>query len=356
MILGYAIMTLFLTISIGFNIHSMTANCPAAAKLIFDEQRLPIHSKSTPASYNGTAIIECKREFYLFHQDQNHVCEVADVLIKNDTDVIIRGNDITTVLHIFNFEVYKIPKDIFSQFKNLRNLIVNGNHLEIIEETTFDGAKYLEVLRLSNNNLKELKSLIFRFALNLKTLDLGRNKIANIESKAFTGLENLERLYLSDNNLRRLPSDIFYPLKKLIFLSLENNRIDFIDDDAFMKNRMLKSLGLSNNTFKGLQNEIFHYFDNLTDLSISELRITELNLNGTSISTLVLRNTDLNNITLSNFPKILVSFGSPIEFLQFIINETTGDFNRLPNWGGMFYNKSIRFLFRIRKEMATQGT
>ncbi|KAG5667387.1 hypothetical protein PVAND_015368 [Polypedilum vanderplanki] len=103
-----------------------------------------------------------------------------------------------------------------------------------------------------------------------------------------------------------------------------------------------------------LQNECFHYFENLSDLSISELRINSLDLNGTSVQTLVVRNTDLRNLTLSNFPKILVSYGTPIEFLQFIINEATADFSKIPNWGGIFYNKHIRFLFRFKQEIATQ--
>lgn len=87
--------------------------------------------------YNETQVIECKREFFLFHQDSNHVCEVQNILIKNDTKVIVKGNNLTTVLHIFSLEVYKLPKEIFIEFRNLKNLIVNGNHLQILEKDTF---------------------------------------------------------------------------------------------------------------------------------------------------------------------------------------------------------------------------
>lgn len=279
---------------------------------------------------------------------------MTGIVIKNDTNVTIIGNSNINVLYIFNYEVFKLPKEIFKKFINLKHLIVNGIHMQILEEDTFDGAEHLEVLRLSNNDLKELRSFTFHMMRNLKTLDLGRNKIVNVGYQSFVGLVSLERLYLSDNNLKAIPSGVFDPLKKLISLSLENNQITQLDDDIFVENRALRSIGLSNNSFKELQNKIFRHFQNLTDLSISELRIGALDLNGTSIQTLVIRNTDIVNITLSNFPKILVSYGSNIEFIQFIIDEATADFKKIPNWGGMFYNKNIRFLFYFKKEIATQ--
>lgn len=280
---------------------------------------------------------------------------MTGLVIKNDTNVTIIGNNLTNVLYIFSLEVYKLPKEIFRKFTNLKHLIVNGNHLQILEFDTFEGAENLEVLRLSNNDLKQLQSLIFHVMRNLKTLDLGRNKIERIESETFDGLHNMERLYLSDNNLKSLPPDVFRPLNRLLSLSLENNQISFLSDDTFRNNKLVRSMGLSNNTFKSLQNEIFRQFDNLSDLSLSELRITSLDLNGTTnISTLVIRNTDLVNITLSNFPKILVSYGTNIEFLQFVIDNATADFKKIPNWGGIFYNKNIRFLFYFKSEIATQ--
>lgn len=278
---------------------------------------------------------------------------MTGLLIKNDTNVTINGNSNINVLYIFNFEVYKIPKEIFQKFMNLKHLIVNGNHMQLLEKDTFEGAQHLEVLRLSNNDLKELNSFVFRLMRNLKTLDLGRNKIETVESQTFSGLHSLERLYLSDNSLKFIPAELFYPLSKLVFLSLDSNQISQLDDDVFKENKFMRSIGLSNNTFRVLQNDLFRCFVNLTDLSISELRINELNLNGTSIQTLVIRNTDIVNITLSNYPKILVSHGTNIEFLQFVIDETTADFKKIPNWGGVFYNKNIRFVFFFKKEIAT---
>lgn len=223
---------------------------------------------------------------------------------------------------------------------------MNANHLKILEADTFDAADKLEVLRLSSNDLSNVPPFVFRQLKNLKTLDLGRNKIDIIDNEAFRGLISLERLYLSDNNIKSLPTRVFYPLRKLNTLSLENNQISELNDDTFRYNPMIRSLGLSNNTFKDLQNELFRYFLNLSDLSISDLRINTLDLNGTStISTLVVRNTDLLNITLSNFPKILVSYGTNVEVMKFVISKLTADFTRIPNWGGMYYNKGIRFIF-----------
>lgn len=274
-------------------------------------------------------------------------------MIKNVTLVTIIGNANINVLYIFNFEVYKLPNEIFKKFLNLKHLVVNGNHVQLLEMDTFDGAENLEVLRLSNNDLKELPPFVLKSMRNLKTLDFGRNKIERIESDSFVGLNSLERLYLSDNSLKFISSTAFSPLRKLVSLSIENNQINELDGDIFKQNKLLRSLGISNNTFKDLHNDIFRYFGNLTDLSVSELRINSLNLNGTkNIQTLVLRNTDIVNVTLSNFPKILVSYGTNIELMSFVIDESTVDFSKIPNWGGIYYNSAIRFLFYFKKELA----
>lgn len=58
--------------------------CPAKAG---EDQRI-IPTPIPKPIYNGTQIIECKREFFLFHMDENHVCEVVNIIIKNDTDII----------------------------------------------------------------------------------------------------------------------------------------------------------------------------------------------------------------------------------------------------------------------------
>lgn len=123
----------------------------------------------------------------------------------------MKGNEMTTVLHIFSLEVYKVPEEIFKEFTNLKNLIVNNNRMQIIEQSTFRGAKLLEVLRMSNNELTELNANVFNMPC-LKTLDLGRNRLERIASEAFSGLIALERLYLSDNNLKSIVSDVFYSL------------------------------------------------------------------------------------------------------------------------------------------------
>jgi Leucine-rich repeat (LRR) protein len=275
---------------------------------------------------------------------------VTNLVIKNDTNYTIIGNDLTNVLHIFNYEVYKLPKEIFSKFTSLKHLVVNANHLKILESDTFDDADKLEVLRFSNNDLEDVPSYVFKNMKSLKTLDLGRNKIESLHDDSFRGLGILERLYLSDNNLKIIPKKVFYPLRKIVTLSLENNQISELGDDTFRYNVAMRSLGLSNNTFSYLQTELFRYFLNLSDLSISDLRITTIDLNGTStINTLVIRNTDLLNITMSNFPKILVSYGTNLEVMKFIVNKFTANFTRIPNWGGMYYNKNIRFIFFIEE-------
>ncbi|CAO1402323.1 unnamed protein product [Diamesa serratosioi] len=189
----------------------------------------------------------------------------------------------------------------------------------------------------------------------LKTLDLSRNQIEYIHPQAFYGTDSLERLYLSENKIQKLPSTVFETLEKLSFLSLDTNHIEEIDVHMFRSNKLVKSLGLSNNSLKELPREIFDNFDNLTDLSVSNLRIDSLDLNGTDITTLVIRNTDLKKLTLSNFPKILVLNNSPIELFQIIMNYEN-EFHRLPNYNGMWFDKSIRFILYVKSVFAKTET
>jgi hypothetical protein len=51
------------------------------------------------------------------------------------------------------------------------------------------------------------------------------------------------------------------------------------------------------------------------------------------------------HILLSNFPKILVSYGTNIEVMKFIITKANADFTKIPNWGGETLLKFVVFSF-----------
>lgn len=343
-IFGNVILLMLLTISVIINISAQQSCTPSNTIEEFRERE---NKKINAQNSTGSNTIECKRDYFLFHRD-DHVCEVFNLgITKNDNNITIKGNQITTILHIFSVQLYAIPSELFEKFTNLKNLIANGIQIEVIEESSFDKADNLEILRLSNNKIKELSHGTFQNMRKLKTLDLSRNKIEYIHPQAFYGTDSLERLYLSENNIQKLPLTVFETLEKLSFLSLETNHIEEIDVRMFHSNKLIKSLGLSNNSIKELPHELFVNFENLTDLSVSDLRIDSLDLNGTEITTLVIRNTNLRNLTLSNFPKILVLNNSPIELFQIIMNHEN-EFHRLPNYNGMWFDKSIRFILYVK--------
>lgn len=85
---GYILLGFLLSVSFIFNLYFVTISNQCQTKAIVEEQRVNIPQKDTRPIYNGTQVVECKREFFLFHQDQNHVCEVVNILIKNDTKII----------------------------------------------------------------------------------------------------------------------------------------------------------------------------------------------------------------------------------------------------------------------------
>lgn len=91
--IGYISLGFLLLVSFIFNIYFVTSSNQCQTKAIVEEQRMmSIPPKDTRPIYNGTQVVECKREFFLFHQDQNHVCEVVNIIIKNDTKIIGKNN------------------------------------------------------------------------------------------------------------------------------------------------------------------------------------------------------------------------------------------------------------------------
>jgi hypothetical protein len=140
-------------------------------------------------------------------------------------------------------------------------------------------------------------------------------------------------------------------MKNLVFLTLDTNHIQNIEPEFFVKNKLLKSLGLSNNQISNISKDVFLNFDNLTDLSMSDNQLKELDLNGTHVQTLVIRNNiELKKLILSSYPKMIVAFQSPIERIEIV---DVQEFHRYPNWNGYWFNKNIVFVFYVRKTLAT---
>jgi Leucine-rich repeat (LRR) protein len=309
---------------------------------------------STPTP-DRNVTIECKKEYYNYWND--YICDVYEIAIRNDSIVTIPESNNNqyainfTTIHIHGTEVFKIPPKLFAIFKNVKKIVANNVKMQIIENDTFHDAVNMEKLYLSHNLMKSLMGQIFSTLKKLRILELNGNEIENIHHDSFYGLENLERLYLNENKIKRLSPTVFNALQKLVFLTLDSNQIEEIEIDLFSQNRLLKSLGLSSNKIKDISKDVFLNFENLTDLSMSDNELMKLDLNGTHVQTLVIRNNnELKQLKLSSYPKMIVAFQSPIERIEIV---DVKEFHRYPNWNGYWFNRNIIFIFYVRKTLAT---
>lgn len=299
--------------------------------------------------------LECKKEYYNYWND--YICDVYEITIRNNSIVTIPESNNNqyainfTTIHIHGIEVYKIPPQLFVVFKNVKKIVANNVKMQIIEGDTFKDGNNMEKLYLSHNLVKDLPGYIFSTLKKLRILELNGNEIENINQDTFYGMDSLERLYLNENKIKLLPSTVFNSLTKLIFLTLDSNQIEKIEKDLFIQNKLLKSLGLSSNKIADISKDVFLNFENLTDLSMSDNELKKLDLNGTHVQTLVIRNNnELKQLRLSSYPKMIVAFQSPIERIEIV---DVKEFHRYPNWNGYWFNRKIVFIFYVRKTLAT---
>lgn len=313
---------------------------------------------STPPNENQSknVSLECKKEYYNYWND--YICDFYDVSVREDSIVTIPSDNNNqyainfTTIHFHGPQLYKIPTNLCTIFKNLKKIVVKGMKLVLIEQDTFMNGDNMEKIYLSGNLIKKLDANIFVNMKKLRILELNDNEIESIDKDCLNGLVSLERLYLNDNKIKVVPVGIFNALTKLVFLTLDSNQIETIEKDLFLHNNLLKYLGLSNNKIQNISKEVFLKFDNLTDLSMSDNLLRELDLNGTFVSTLVIRNNvELKKLILSNFPKMLVSAQSPIDNVEII---DAKEFQRYPNWNGFWFSKNIIFTFYVKKTPNTQ--
>ncbi len=112
-------------------------------------------------------------------------------------------------------------------------IISNRNRLKLAPKNTwifffFQGLTNLVWLHLNGNSLQLINQSLFSDQTSLKELYLYDNEIELIESNSFANLVQLKILDLNKNNLKGITASTFGGLTSLRGLGLEQNRIAFL--------------------------------------------------------------------------------------------------------------------------------
>lgn len=151
---------------------------------------------------------------------------------------------------VIDNELKKIERNAFAHCKNLKNLIIYGNNLDVIKQSTFVSFWNLDKLSLENNQIKRIERMAFK-STNIQFLDLSYNKLSVLQADTFVKNCRLGKLSVAHNelvliNIESLPKN----LKKL---NLDYNKLDSIPDGLDHLEE-LKELTISHNFLNDLSN------------------------------------------------------------------------------------------------------
>jgi Leucine-rich repeat (LRR) protein len=236
-------------------------------------------------------------------------------------------------------------------FKNLNSLKVlnlTNNKLKSVDLFLFGFMSKLSELNLAYNNLSFINEKYFFNLKNLKMLILSFNQINSTDflKSNQSDLNNLEMLYLDHNKIVSIEENTFDLTLQLKFLSLNSNPVKNINEKSLEKLDYLETLKLSNTSINSLSliaslKELDISYLNLAILNFDELNTIEwinlanvqtnfsnelfisdlskyvdfsfnhdvdfriFNILGSSLETLILRNTYLQNIDHINLKNLV---------------------------------------------------
>lgn len=173
------------------------------------------------------------------------------IKISNASYVPINLNEKFSNLRMVTVKRCPLRKITRNNFKlnKLETLELSFDHINVIEENSFDELKELRLIEIDFNRLTKLSENLFSRTVSLEEIHLNHNSITSLPSKLFRNLAKLKWLSVTSNNLTFLHSEIFRNNKNLKKLFLQNNHLTEIVDTFYtpiLEN--LFYLNLKNNT------------------------------------------------------------------------------------------------------------
>jgi Leucine-rich repeat (LRR) protein len=182
----------------------------------------------------------------------------------------LTSNNSLEILSLQNNEFLLTNENIFQHLSKLKKLNLARNNIQIIPKGLFTYTPALEYLNLDRNPLFPLsKETFFGIENTLQNLSLQSCSLTSQSLMAFLPLKNLERLKLQSNLLKIiLPENLFSSMLKLLVIDLQRNQLTQIPSQLPSS---LRELELGNNRLTNLpfNNQTFEHLSNLIILDLS---------------------------------------------------------------------------------------
>jgi Leucine-rich repeat (LRR) protein len=201
-----------------------------------------------------------------------------------------------------NCSLRSLPKNVFTELRQLEVLRLSHNRLEAVHADSFTGLVSLKILKLDNNRIRFVPARAFAHCTRLEQLNLIGNGIEEVHEEAFSGTTDLIVLDLFDNALRALPANVFArgQLGQLEQLNLRANRIAHVAVGAFDGLVSLQKLDLSKNRIKSLAPLVFEKLGRLEQLRLNGNVIERIDAQTFKGLGMSLRVLDVDNYTLDS--------------------------------------------------------
>lgn len=255
----------------------------------------------------------------------------SNFLNGNLTQGMLDGLALITNLDLSYQQLTTIGNYAFLGLKDLKNLLLNNNKINLIQDKSFktldnlielnlahnelsiftvckDCLPNLEVLILNNNFITQITKDELSF-VNLGYLNIENNNITGFGEESFIDLHEMTRLEASHNPLSGdLEAGTFAGLVLLPFLDISNCNFITVKNNSFNDLTELKKLNLSHNKIETLEYNSFMNLENLEILDLSGNHLKSFEVNNKQIinlKNLILGNNNLETITVDYFKSLL---------------------------------------------------
>ncbi|XP_008514112.2 CD180 antigen isoform X1 [Equus przewalskii] len=159
----------------------------------------------------------------------------------------------------FNF-LPTIQNTTFSRLINLIFLDLTRCQINWVHEDTFQSHHQLNTIVLTGNPLIFMAETSFNGPKSLKHLFLIQTGISNLDFIPVHNLENLESLHLGSNHISSIKFPENFPTQNLKVLDFQNNAIHYLsrEDIKVLRQATNLSLNFNGNDIKGIEPGAFH--------------------------------------------------------------------------------------------------
>lgn len=163
--------------------------------------------------------------------------------------------------------ISNINSNMFNKLTGLTTLILKGNGIKKIHQTSLFPLKYLRQIDLSFNDLEQVSATLFMANKELDVIRLNDNyRLKTLPLEGFaceSGRFNVYLFDLQNCDISELGDDTFRNMPRMTSLNLAWNNIETLTKEFFKSMTTLIELNLSNNVISELDNLTFLYNRNL---------------------------------------------------------------------------------------------